>query len=351
MSVHAADLDGDGDPDVLSASEIDAKIAWYENLDGLGTFGPQQVITTQALWATSVYAADLDGDGDPDVLSASYNDNKIAWYENLSANQTVTVAATDETATEAGPTTGTFTFTRTGDSANIDQTLTISYTLGGTATAGSDYAALGTAVIFPAGVLSVTKTLTPLDDALQELPETVVLTPARGPGYVVGTPGSATVTLLSDEPITQTVTVSATDKTATELGQTTGTFTFSRTGDTAAIAQTLTVSYTTGGTATAGSDYAALGTTLTFPAGVLSVTKTLTPLDDTLQELPETVVLILAQDPSYAAGIPRRATVTLTSDDPITRTVPSPPPTRPRPRRDRPPAPSPSPVPATPPPR
>ena len=39
-------------------------------------------ITTQADRAGSVYAADLDGDGDQDVLSAS-QDDKIAWYENL----------------------------------------------------------------------------------------------------------------------------------------------------------------------------------------------------------------------------------------------------------------------------
>ena len=73
--VYAADLDGDGDIDILSASEGDAKIAWYENTDGAGTFGPPHVITTS--WASSVYAADLDGDGDNDVLSAG------AWYENL----------------------------------------------------------------------------------------------------------------------------------------------------------------------------------------------------------------------------------------------------------------------------
>ena len=82
LSVHAADLDGDGDIDVLSASEGDDKIAWYENTDGAGGFGPQQVITTAADEAQSVYAADLDGDGDFDVLSASYRDDKIAWYEN-----------------------------------------------------------------------------------------------------------------------------------------------------------------------------------------------------------------------------------------------------------------------------
>ena len=32
--VETADLDGDGDLDVLSASEADDKVAWYENLGG-----------------------------------------------------------------------------------------------------------------------------------------------------------------------------------------------------------------------------------------------------------------------------------------------------------------------------
>jgi hypothetical protein len=79
-SVYAADVDGDGDMDVLSASYDDDKIAWYEN-DGQQTF-TSHTITTAADGALSVYAADVDGDGDMDVLSASYDDDKIAWYEN-----------------------------------------------------------------------------------------------------------------------------------------------------------------------------------------------------------------------------------------------------------------------------
>lgn len=81
--VYATDLDGDGDMDVLSASSNDDKVAWYEN-DGNGNFDAQQVITTNADAVRNIYAADLDGDGDLDVLSASGNDNKIAWYENKS---------------------------------------------------------------------------------------------------------------------------------------------------------------------------------------------------------------------------------------------------------------------------
>ncbi|EDQ92032.1 uncharacterized protein MONBRDRAFT_5660 [Monosiga brevicollis MX1] len=81
ISVYAADLDGDCDLDVLSASENDNKIAWYQN-NGNGTFSAQIVISTAAEHAISVYAADLDDDGDLDVLSASVGDDKIAWYRN-----------------------------------------------------------------------------------------------------------------------------------------------------------------------------------------------------------------------------------------------------------------------------
>ncbi|MBJ77271.1 MAG: hypothetical protein CMJ98_09670, partial [Planctomycetes bacterium] len=47
-------------------------------------FGPANILASGggADSAQSVYATDLDGDGDADVLSASYYDDKIAWYEN-----------------------------------------------------------------------------------------------------------------------------------------------------------------------------------------------------------------------------------------------------------------------------
>ena len=80
VTVFAADVDGDGDLDALSASLLDSQIAWYEN-DGNENFTPH-TITTQTDFATDVFAADVDGDGDIDVLSASLRDDKLAWYEN-----------------------------------------------------------------------------------------------------------------------------------------------------------------------------------------------------------------------------------------------------------------------------
>jgi hypothetical protein len=81
-------VDNDGDIDVLSASYLDDKIAWYEN-DGSQSF-TAHTITTSADHAYDVYAVDVDNDGDIDVLSASIEDNTIAWYENTPPQTTLT---------------------------------------------------------------------------------------------------------------------------------------------------------------------------------------------------------------------------------------------------------------------
>ncbi|GAB4140964.1 MAG: hypothetical protein Tsb009_10530 [Planctomycetaceae bacterium] len=81
-SVFAADMDGDGDLDILSASSVDDKIAWYENVNGDGLMWDETAVTTMADDARSVFAADVNGDGNIDVISASYADDTIAWYSN-----------------------------------------------------------------------------------------------------------------------------------------------------------------------------------------------------------------------------------------------------------------------------
>lgn len=81
-SVYVADLNGNGKPDVLSASWIDNTIAWYENL-GYGHFSAERIITDSIKGAKNVFAIDIDKDGDSDVLSSSQkSSNNISWYEN-----------------------------------------------------------------------------------------------------------------------------------------------------------------------------------------------------------------------------------------------------------------------------
>lgn len=79
MFVRVADLDGDGDPDVL-ATDPDWGLAWYAN-DGSGAFPSSFTIDPGSENVNLAECADLDLDGDLDVL-ATFDDNRIAWYPN-----------------------------------------------------------------------------------------------------------------------------------------------------------------------------------------------------------------------------------------------------------------------------
>ncbi len=82
VSVYAIDIDNDNDVDVVGASHWDGKIEWYENDGSSPPTWTTHVITTSVNRPYTVYAIDIDNDNDVDVLSASLFDDKIAWYEN-----------------------------------------------------------------------------------------------------------------------------------------------------------------------------------------------------------------------------------------------------------------------------
>lgn len=70
-NVFAADLDGDGDLDVLLARLSDTKVLYYENTDGRGNFtAGTDTLFTGSERPNAVSAADLNGDGNIDVLVA-----------------------------------------------------------------------------------------------------------------------------------------------------------------------------------------------------------------------------------------------------------------------------------------
>ena len=115
---------------------------------------------------------------------------------NLNAAVTVAIIASDSSASETGADTGTFIVSRTGDGAAA---LTVPLVYSGTATSGSDYAALPATVTIPAGSFSVNVVVTPIDDSTVEGAETVIATAQGGTGYVVGSPSSATVTIADND--------------------------------------------------------------------------------------------------------------------------------------------------------
>ncbi|MEO1652902.1 MAG: VCBS repeat-containing protein, partial [Bacteroidota bacterium] len=79
--VFAGDMDGDLDQDVISGSFLDTDNLWYQNL-GQGNFGSEQLISSLARRSVVVHLADLDTDGDMDVLTGSQEDASISWYQN-----------------------------------------------------------------------------------------------------------------------------------------------------------------------------------------------------------------------------------------------------------------------------
>ena len=81
-SVAAADVDGDGDRDVFAASFADDEISWHDNTAGNGSAWTERIISNNADGSASIAVSDIDGDGAIDAVSASYNDDKIAWYHN-----------------------------------------------------------------------------------------------------------------------------------------------------------------------------------------------------------------------------------------------------------------------------
>ena len=84
--VTAADVDGDGDQDVVGASYYDSSLRWFEN-DGTGVF-TEHLISSAVNEGQGVTVADLDNDGDPDIATASSGDNTIAVFKNIGVNGT-----------------------------------------------------------------------------------------------------------------------------------------------------------------------------------------------------------------------------------------------------------------------
>ena len=79
--VTSADLDGDGDLDVVVTSFTSDTVSWFENTDGMGTFGAEQVIGSEN-GARTALAADIDGDGDLDLVATAFDTDRVVWFEN-----------------------------------------------------------------------------------------------------------------------------------------------------------------------------------------------------------------------------------------------------------------------------
>ena len=215
----------------------------------------------------------------------------------------VTVAATGNAAEPS--TAGQFTVKRDGD---LTAALVVNYNVSGSASNGVDFAALAGTVTIPAGAASANISVAPIDDALLEGDETVILALTNTVNYDVGTPGSATIFLHDKE--RPTVSITATGSPLSEQGNTNAQFTITRdrsVGD-------LTVFLNLSGTATPGADYVPLDNPVVIPDGATSVSLDLIPFHDLILEPTETVILTLPTNANYFVASSASATVEILDD-------------------------------------
>jgi hypothetical protein len=186
--------------------------------------------------------------------------------------------------------------------------VTINYTVGGTATAGSDYVALSSSVTIPAGAISASITVSPKDDALVEGRETVLVTISSSLSYAIYDATASCLIYDNEMPI---LNISVTDSSLSESGNN-GTFTFTRSGSTN---NSVIVYYEASGTAINGTDYNMLSGSVTIPAGTTSASVTIIPIKDTLAEGSETLKLRISSNSTYQLGSQYAATVNIVEND------------------------------------
>lgn len=87
-SVHPADIDGDGDLDVVAAAQTPGNnITWWRNDGGDPISWSRFRIERSLPVACNLFVADIDGDGDLDVSSTSWSQNFIGWWRNDGQNE------------------------------------------------------------------------------------------------------------------------------------------------------------------------------------------------------------------------------------------------------------------------
>ncbi len=221
---------------------------------------------------------------------------RVTEYTNV-----VSVTATTPTASEAGPTPGTFTITRTSAGAPV----TVFYTLSGSASNGVDYVSLPGSVTFAANDTSTNITVTPIDDSEAELTESVILYIKPSADYVGA--GSATVKIADNE--TPVLSIANISSQMYERTNDYAAFRITRLGD---LTPGFSVNLSYSGTAGNGTDFYP-DAAATFVGGDQSITNNIYPIADNLYEGNETATVSIASASSgeYNVGSPSSASITI----------------------------------------
>ena len=193
-------------------------------------------------------------------------------------------------------------FRSSPDTFDTDQTITI--TLAGTATKGTDYIFSNETLTLRAGQTQVAASLSAVPDIIDESDETVLITASHHSNTI----GSWTLTI-EDNDNAPTLSVSVNNATVDEAAGT-STLTVSTSGT--AFATDQTIDLTLAGTAIKDTDYTISAESLTLKAGETTATATVTAVQDIIDELNKTVLITASHNGSTIGS---RQTITITDDD------------------------------------
>lgn len=194
---------------------------------------------------------------------------------------TVSVVAITNMASQTGPAPGVFQISRAGQ--NLNDSLTVSFTLAGTAgsglytcsPAGINPDTTNVIVLAP-GQTTTNITITPVNDGVSRPTTTVLLSVQGGPGYSVAPPSSDTVYIANTGPQLVLVSSVVAPSMYNSFSNDYASFVVTRWGDTNAASYTVNA-YTGTGTAISGVDYTT-PQPITFNPGDVSYTNYISPL-------------------------------------------------------------------------
>ncbi|MBI4994773.1 hypothetical protein HZC21_03985 [Candidatus Peregrinibacteria bacterium] len=194
--------------------------------------------------------------------------------------------------------------------AGVSET-TVAFTVTGTATgSGTDYTLANGTLTIPAGQTTANITLAVVNDTIDELNETVIITLSSPVNATLGATQVHTYTIQdNDDPTIQFSTASASggeNVTPVAIGVTLS----------LAPAAEVQATYTVSGTATGGgTDYTLANGTLTVPAGQISANISLAIVDDAIADPNETVIVTFTNPINATLGTTTAYTYTINDND------------------------------------
>ncbi|HEV7765412.1 MAG TPA: Calx-beta domain-containing protein [Thermoanaerobaculia bacterium] len=195
-------------------------------------------------------------------------------------------------------------------SAVSELDVTIDLAFSGTAALTADYTRSGTSIFIAGGASTGSITLTAVQDAIDELDETVIVDISNVTNGSEATLQQVTATIADDD-ATPSVTLSLT---GTPMAEAAGAANVTATLS-APSGLDVTVNLAFTGTATSPADYTRSGVAIFIPAGSASGAITLNAVQDAIDEVDETAIADISSVTNTTEATPQQVTAAITDDD------------------------------------